>query len=567
VTAGLQQLSQGLASNRLQGDELRSVFENLPLVAKALADELAGGSIAALREMGAQGELTGEVVSEALLKAREEAKRLAEALPDTTERAANRVANAWSNAIAEILKAVGGTSGVTEAYNSVARGIQKVTETIGNNAELVKDSIEALGPAFIWAFGTIGVQQLALVGAALGTLIKQIATAKLTMTAFASPGVAVAIGVIAGAVALVANRFKDSRLETEAATRAVEEYIRTVDEKDAQELRRDIDQLERAREAQEEKFLKAAEKLRDKEIELQTMERSLNQARMGIESDAQRRLIQRLEEKVEKLEEATSAGEELNSTFLETKKELEETAEKLAVARNRLGELEGAASDAKREADAVAKSMDDMEDGARGAADGVDELNRILDRLTPKLGEMAQNAADIDSVWALFDAGKIGSGQAIDLITRLEAPIEAWTELMSGAAMRGAQSGPFPSGFLDDAYLNRLKQVAPAVRDAAAEMGTYESLVLAVATAESRLVQTARSHAGAGGIMQFMPETAKIVALQMKAANKEINITADDIRNKFVPGLRAGAHHLQDLIDTYGGLYQALIGYNMGHLK
>jgi len=107
VTAGLQQLSQGLASNRLQGDELRSVFENLPLVAKALADELAGGSIAALREMGAQGELTGDVVSGALLKATEEAKRLAKALPDTTERAANRVANAWSKAISEILKAVG----------------------------------------------------------------------------------------------------------------------------------------------------------------------------------------------------------------------------------------------------------------------------------------------------------------------------------------------------------------------------------------------------------------------------------------------------------------------------
>jgi len=64
--AGLIQFAQGLSSNRLQGDELRSVLENIPRLASAIAEGL-GVTRGELRELGAEGALTAETVIEALL--------------------------------------------------------------------------------------------------------------------------------------------------------------------------------------------------------------------------------------------------------------------------------------------------------------------------------------------------------------------------------------------------------------------------------------------------------------------------------------------------------------------
>ena len=64
ASGGLIQFTQGLSSGRLQGEELRSVVENLPFLASVLADGLrdvgliSESSIANLRRLGEAGELT-----------------------------------------------------------------------------------------------------------------------------------------------------------------------------------------------------------------------------------------------------------------------------------------------------------------------------------------------------------------------------------------------------------------------------------------------------------------------------------------------------------------------------
>jgi len=55
AAAGVQQLGQALASGTLQGDELRSILENMPVLAEALAGQL-GVSIGQLRQMGSEGQ-------------------------------------------------------------------------------------------------------------------------------------------------------------------------------------------------------------------------------------------------------------------------------------------------------------------------------------------------------------------------------------------------------------------------------------------------------------------------------------------------------------------------------
>lgn len=67
MNAGMMQLEQSLASGKLQGDELRSVLENMPGVAKTLAQGL-GVSTGELRKMGAEGKLTSDVVVQAIMR-------------------------------------------------------------------------------------------------------------------------------------------------------------------------------------------------------------------------------------------------------------------------------------------------------------------------------------------------------------------------------------------------------------------------------------------------------------------------------------------------------------------
>jgi tape measure domain-containing protein len=69
--AGMIQLSQGLASGTLRGDELRSVMEQLPLVADVIADGMEA-TRDELRQLGTDGVISAEKVIDAFKKASDE---------------------------------------------------------------------------------------------------------------------------------------------------------------------------------------------------------------------------------------------------------------------------------------------------------------------------------------------------------------------------------------------------------------------------------------------------------------------------------------------------------------
>lgn len=85
ASAGLIQLSQGLASGRLNGDELRSVLEQLPGVADVIAKGM-GVFRGDLRKLGAQGKITAQVILDAFKASREEiAEKFAKTIPTVAE--------------------------------------------------------------------------------------------------------------------------------------------------------------------------------------------------------------------------------------------------------------------------------------------------------------------------------------------------------------------------------------------------------------------------------------------------------------------------------------------------
>ena len=79
--AGLIQLSQGLASGALRGDELNSVLEQIPVVADVIAKGL-GVTRGELRKLGSEGRISAIEVIDAFKEAREElAERFGETVP------------------------------------------------------------------------------------------------------------------------------------------------------------------------------------------------------------------------------------------------------------------------------------------------------------------------------------------------------------------------------------------------------------------------------------------------------------------------------------------------------
>lgn len=129
TASGVLQLAQGLASGVLQGDELRSLLESMPLFAEELAREL-GVSVGQLREMGAKGELVANRTFPAAIRAAETlAKKLNDA-PLTVERGFNQLSVSTTNFLGQLDQAIGASRTLgrllglaAEALDGVRRGV------------------------------------------------------------------------------------------------------------------------------------------------------------------------------------------------------------------------------------------------------------------------------------------------------------------------------------------------------------------------------------------------------------------------------------------------------------
>lgn len=104
-------------------------------------------------------------------------------------------------------------------------------------------------------------------------------------------------------------------------------------------------------------------------------------------------------------------------------------------------------------------------------------------------------------------------------------------------------------------YLKRTEKYFPYIEEKLKERGMPQDLKY-IAVAESALVQDARSHAGAVGIWQFIPETARSYGL---AVNESI-----DERLDYEKATRKALDYLQDLHDRFGSWTLAAAAYNTG---
>ncbi len=129
MQAALVQLGQGLSSGVLRGEELNSVMEQSPRLAKAMADGL-GVPLGELRKLGKEGKLTAEQVITALEKS---APQLAREIGDATV----TVRQSFTVLGNAALKFVGDANSATGATQVLANGLLSVADgitTISKNA-------------------------------------------------------------------------------------------------------------------------------------------------------------------------------------------------------------------------------------------------------------------------------------------------------------------------------------------------------------------------------------------------------------------------------------------------
>jgi tape measure domain-containing protein len=191
------QLSQALGSGRLQGDEFRSVAEQVPGILKLVANEM-GVTVGQLKQLGSEGKITSDVLINALAKGFEENKsKISELLAlspaqrfkefkDSTQALSNAMGSELLPAIVPVVKVA---TELLRLFGQLPGPMKTIiAAAIGLTAAFV-----ALAPAISATIGLLG-------GLSLATL------------AAAGPWIALAAGVTAAAVALAGYRSESQKV-------------------------------------------------------------------------------------------------------------------------------------------------------------------------------------------------------------------------------------------------------------------------------------------------------------------------------------------------------------------
>lgn len=127
ASSAILQFSQAMAKGKLDGDEFRSVAENLPELLRLMEKDL-GKTRAELMLMSSAGELTASIVGGSLTKALEDLRKEASQMPKTVEGAMAILRNNMTELVKKMEEATGASSTLATGIEKVAGGIKSLAE-------------------------------------------------------------------------------------------------------------------------------------------------------------------------------------------------------------------------------------------------------------------------------------------------------------------------------------------------------------------------------------------------------------------------------------------------------
>ena len=184
ATSAMYQLTQAMASGKLQGDEFRSIMENAPMLAQSIAQEM-GMSVGQLKELSSQGLITADIIKNALYGSAEETNQKFAEIPMTFADIGQSIQNQFIQAFTPVLEQLASITSSGEfmtAFEGVGIAIRGV-------AAVAQVSIGLISAAF---------NSMKVVVSTVGNIVKSFAV----LVATAMPPVAAAIiGVTAAFIA------------------------------------------------------------------------------------------------------------------------------------------------------------------------------------------------------------------------------------------------------------------------------------------------------------------------------------------------------------------------------
>lgn len=195
----LLQLAQAFSKGKLDGDEFRSVLENNVIVAKLLADQLAGGNVGALRAMSKAGQLSAKDIVEAFLASGKTLDDLFKQLPINASQGFTKLNNAVDSLISKIDSTLHISQGLGSALSFVADNLDVIIGAIATlgvalATRLIPGAIGATVAVSRFNFATLAMIGNMTAGAGAATLLQVAFTGLLRVLGPIGLGIA-AIGV------------------------------------------------------------------------------------------------------------------------------------------------------------------------------------------------------------------------------------------------------------------------------------------------------------------------------------------------------------------------------------
>lgn len=467
MQSGMMQFSQALAAGRLNGDELRSIMENMPALAEAIAKGL-GVSVGQLRAMGAEGTLTADKISGALLGQLPEIQKQFDELPDTSEQAFARVGNSWDRLVGrmgEVLEASGIVAGFANAYAAVLDGAY--------------DTITADTPE----------QRLAVLTRERRKALDSMAEESKNSN-----------------VEGFADRVNNTALlETQDEYIALRNRQRVLEAKDAAEGARVADQAALSRAiavgTDVEKLLKQRKEL---ETQIRTVEEGIKAAKRTPPGPEQAEAAARLAAQLAALQGQLASIKAPLADYLSATERLRANAEKFGVG--------GAASIADE-----AKSLFDA--GLKAGGEGVMTMEQALAAVIDRRVASTQNAteameADIDAQKRMMDA--IGQGTQAQIEAEVATKALAYQMQNFGATLDG------PAADAMERYKENLRELLQIQRDTADAQRAYNAeLQLGI---EQQITAAIRAGATAGEIASLRRQLQLGVGLTGEGGNFPVTL-------------------------------------------
>ena len=145
-TSAMYQLTQAMAAGKLQGDEFRSIMENAPLLAEAIAN-YTGKSKGELKELSSEGLITSDIIKNAMFSAADEINDRYNRMPMTWSQIWTKMKNITIKALDPVLRKI------NELANNPQ--VQEMFTMFVNGASLAAQAVLWLIEGMAWLYNIL----------------------------------------------------------------------------------------------------------------------------------------------------------------------------------------------------------------------------------------------------------------------------------------------------------------------------------------------------------------------------------------------------------------------------